>query len=337
MVKNLERFDELSFRNLVGLAAAVNDIIQYGESLGHTLYDIDAQFAETFPGYEPILEDDWLEIFEHRNRRTLDTLRYSLNALNRISWNSIPSQHILEGLAADAEAADGNVEALQAANEFLHHQAGQLAKISQQLSLQTNVQAVYWAYQVDREAADRATTSQWIANGVGEVPPYDSAGGVARRARRLALGLLRLRALGGQGVAMKAVVPARSRSPRAGEPARLRVAANLPPRSSPTATTLSPRSARRFGRRATTARSGTGRRSSRPTLWADAVAYCRTPGNSAAPNCQTVGLVLSTIELEKAAKEAKRQLQDAPRAEQAPGAARRATRRRAGAAPGGQD
>ena len=119
-----------------------------------------------------------LEIFEHRNRRTLDTLRYSLNALNRISWNSIPSQDILEGLAADAAAADGNIEALQAANEFLHHQAGQLAKISQQLSLQTNVQAVYWAYEVDREAADRATTSEWIANGVGEVPPYDSAGAV---------------------------------------------------------------------------------------------------------------------------------------------------------------
>jgi len=44
-------------------------------------------------------------------------------------------------------------------------------------------------------------------------------------------------------------------------------------------------------------------------LWQDAVAYCRTPGNSAAPNCQTVGLVLSTIELEKAAKAAKRQLE----------------------------
>jgi P-type conjugative transfer protein TrbJ len=175
MVKNLERFDELTFQNLVGLAAAVNDIIQYGESLGHTLYDIDAQFAETFPGYEPILEDDWLEVFEHRNRRTLDTLRYSLNALNRISWNSIPAQEILEGLAADAAAADGNVEALQAANELLHHQASQLAKISQQISLEANVQAVYWAYQVDREAADRATTSQWIANGVGEVPPYESA------------------------------------------------------------------------------------------------------------------------------------------------------------------
>lgn len=45
-------------------------------------------------------------------------------------------------------------------------------------------------------------------------------------------------------------------------------------------------------------------------LWQAAVAYCRTPGNSAAPNCQTVGLVLSTIELERAAKEAKRQLQE---------------------------
>ena len=177
MVKNLGRFDEMSFRNLVGLAAEVNDILQYGESLGHTLYDIDSQFAETFPGYEPILEDDWLAIFEHRNRRTLDTLRYSLDALNRIAEDAIPSQDILAGLAADAKDADGNLKALQAANEFLHQQASQLGKISQQLSLQTNVQAVYWAYQVDREAADRATTSQWIANGVSEVPPYDGARG----------------------------------------------------------------------------------------------------------------------------------------------------------------
>ena len=178
MVKNLGQFDEMSFRNLVGLAAEVNDILQYGESLGHTLYDIDSQFAETFPGYEPILEDDWLAIFEHRSRRTLDTLRYSLNALNRIAEDAIPSQHILAELAADAKDADGNLKALQATNEFLHQQASQLGKISQQLSLQANVQAVYWAYQVDREAADRATTSQWIANGVGEVPPYDSASAV---------------------------------------------------------------------------------------------------------------------------------------------------------------
>ena len=92
MVKNLGQFDEMSFRNLVGLAADVNDILQYGESLGHTLYDIDSQFAETFPGYEPILEDDWLAIFEHRSRRTLDTLRYSLNALNRIAEDAIPSR-----------------------------------------------------------------------------------------------------------------------------------------------------------------------------------------------------------------------------------------------------
>ena len=44
-------------------------------------------------------------------------------------------------------------------------------------------------------------------------------------------------------------------------------------------------------------------------LWQEAVEYCRTPGNSGAPNCQTVGLVLSTIELEKAAAEARKQLQ----------------------------
>lgn len=44
-------------------------------------------------------------------------------------------------------------------------------------------------------------------------------------------------------------------------------------------------------------------------LWREAVEYCRTPGNSAAANCQIVGLVLSTIELERAARVAKEQLQ----------------------------
>jgi hypothetical protein len=72
-------------------------------------------------------------------------------------------------------------------------------------------------------------------------------------------------------------------------------------------------------------------------LWAGAVAYCRTPGNSAAPNCQTVGLVLSTIELEKAAKEAKRQLEVLLEQSKhlAPPSGR--SSRRPGAAPGGQD
>ncbi len=174
MVKNLSRFDQMTFHNLVGLAQQVNDIIRYGESLGHTLSDIDAQFAATFPGYEPILESDWLQVFRHRNKRTLDTLRYSVDALNKISEDSIPSQHILGRIRADAEGADGALKALQASNQFLHQQGGQLSKISQELSLQTNIQAVYWAYLVDQEAAERATTSQWIANAVARVPPYDS-------------------------------------------------------------------------------------------------------------------------------------------------------------------
>ena len=50
------------------------------------------------------------------------------------------------------------------------------AQISQQLSLQANVQAVFSAYQLDREATDRATSSLWLTNGVGPVPPYESAG-----------------------------------------------------------------------------------------------------------------------------------------------------------------
>lgn len=44
-------------------------------------------------------------------------------------------------------------------------------------------------------------------------------------------------------------------------------------------------------------------------LWQGAIDYCRSPGNSTLPNCQTVGLVLSTLELERAAEDAKRKLE----------------------------
>lgn len=44
-------------------------------------------------------------------------------------------------------------------------------------------------------------------------------------------------------------------------------------------------------------------------LWRSAIAYCREPGNATLPNCQTVALVLSTLELERAAEEAKRELE----------------------------
>jgi P-type conjugative transfer protein TrbJ len=172
MIKNLERFDELTFRNLVDLAYAIEEIIRYGQSLGHTLYDIDAQFVDTFPGYEAILDGQWLETFAHRNRRTLDTLRYSLSALRRISDTAVEAQAMLDLLGSHVRSADGNVKIMEAANELLHHQSGELAKLNQQLSLQTNIQAVYWAYVVDQQAADRATTSEWIENGVAPVPDY---------------------------------------------------------------------------------------------------------------------------------------------------------------------
>ena len=178
MVKNLEQFDELTFANLLGLTEAINEILQYGEALGHTLEDIDSQFAETFPGYESILNEEWLAIFEYRNRRALDTLHQSMNAIHLVSEEVVGAQDMLSRLAQDAEAADGNIEALTAANEFLHHQSGQLVTISQQLSVLANVQAVYWGYKVDQEAADRATASEWIENGAGEVPPYDGLTGV---------------------------------------------------------------------------------------------------------------------------------------------------------------
>lgn len=151
------------------------------------------------------------------------------------------------------------------------------------------------------------------------------------------MGLLRLHALGSQGIAMRtsflagltAIALASLLVAGCGQPSAEELANGDDPLTALRSPVRSARYDGAFWNREAVRSSD---------LWADAVAYCRTPGNSAAPNCQTVGLVLSTIELEKAAKEAKRQLQIlleqskhlGPLPPVRPG-------RRPGAAPGGQD
>lgn len=178
MVKNLEQFDELSFRNLVGLTVAVNDLIQEGESIGHTLDNVDEVFVDTFPGYQGILGEDWRETYQRRATRALDTMRYAMQALHRVSWSSVPSQDQLNDLAIDVRLADGALEAQQAGNELLHHQSVEIAKLNQQISVQTNVETIYWAYRINKDAEELATSRDWIANGVAPVPEYDGEGGV---------------------------------------------------------------------------------------------------------------------------------------------------------------
>ena len=177
MIKNLEQFDELTFRNLVGLTYAVNDIMQYGYSLGHTLYDLDAQFAETFPGYEPILQSDWLEPSSTATgARSTPCDTPSVPSTGSPTRASRPKRFSSAWRATRPPPTATSRRSSRPTSSCTTRGASS-AKISQQLSVQTNAQAVYWAYQVDREASDRATTSEWITNGVAEVPPYDGAAG----------------------------------------------------------------------------------------------------------------------------------------------------------------
>lgn len=47
----------------------------------------------------------------------------------------------------------------------------------------------------------------------------------------------------------------------------------------------------------------------RTRLWSAAIATCQGSDNATLPNCQTVGFVLSTLELEREAQEAKRKIE----------------------------
>jgi P-type conjugative transfer protein TrbJ len=144
-----------NWRQINSALVQIDGLMQRGQALAYSLRAIDAEFQRTFPGTQ-VFRD-----FRAEERtqavRTLATMRGALNAANRAAQDIPNSVARLEAMKRQLSTVQGHEEAIELSSTIDMYSAEELTMLRQAISGLTNVQAVYYAAQVNAEAQRAAT------------------------------------------------------------------------------------------------------------------------------------------------------------------------------------
>jgi type IV secretion system protein TrbJ len=145
-------------------------IIQQQGGLSYTFSNLQSQFQQQFPGYTVPSNPDQQEA---RNiATTLNTLNGTLAAAQSQAQNFANEQAQLAELEGMNKTAAGNLQAIQVGNEIALQQVQQIQMLRQLVVATINAQNVVAANAVNRQAAEDASTQQWLS--AGPTIPFSS-------------------------------------------------------------------------------------------------------------------------------------------------------------------
>jgi P-type conjugative transfer protein TrbJ len=165
----LRKLQSPNWRQINSALTQMDALMQQGQSLAYSLRAIDAEFQKTFPGVQVFR--DYPAEERTQSIRTLATMRGALNAANRAAQEFPVSVARLEAIKRQLGTVQGHEEALELAGTIDMYSAEELTMLRQAVSGLTNVQAVYYADQVNGEA-QRQTTFRTRLTAMGAQGPH---------------------------------------------------------------------------------------------------------------------------------------------------------------------
>lgn len=160
------------WRRIDATLSATGSLLQQGQALGYTLNSIDAEFGRTFPGSQ-IFHDYPVEQ-RSQSTRTLATLRGALDAVNRAAQDNPTNVSRLQAMKQQFGSVQGHEAALELNGTIGMYSAEELTMLHQAISELTNVQAVYYAHQVNLDAQRQATVRAHLTAMSAPGPSYDA-------------------------------------------------------------------------------------------------------------------------------------------------------------------
>lgn len=159
-----------NWRQINAALVQMDALMQQGQALAYSLRAIDAEFQRTFPGAQVFRNYQ----AEERTQalRTLATMRGALNAANRAAREVPTSVARLEAMKRQLGTIQGHEEALELNGTIGMYSAEELTMLRQAVSALTNVQAVYYANEVNAEAQRRATFRARLTSMSASGPRY---------------------------------------------------------------------------------------------------------------------------------------------------------------------
>jgi P-type conjugative transfer protein TrbJ len=145
-------------------------IIQQQGGLSYTLGNLQSQFQQQFPGYVVSQNPDQQEA--KNIATTLNTLNGTLAAAQAQAQNFANEQAQFGELEGMNKTAAGNLQAIEVGNEIALQQVQQIQMLRQLVVAMINAQNVVAANAVNRQAAEDASTQQWLS--AGPTIPFSS-------------------------------------------------------------------------------------------------------------------------------------------------------------------
>lgn len=144
-----------SWRDIAPDLAQMDALMQQAEALGYSLRSIDTAFQQTFPGAQAF--QDYPAESGRQAARTLATLRGALDASNRGSQDIPTGLAQLAAMKNQLGTIGGHEEALELNGTIGVYSAEELMLLRQAVTALTNIEAVYYADEVNADAQQAAT------------------------------------------------------------------------------------------------------------------------------------------------------------------------------------
>lgn len=173
MYQNLEAIEEPDWRQIHTLLVRLDQLLAQTEGVLYSMDQLEARFAELFPGAEPslTLREDTLD----RAWASLETARAALLFTRDLSIDNQESQWTVNTLREQTLEAEGNLAALHGLGIQLQFIGEEMSKNTHQLFVLTNLAAVEAARKAEDEAAAVATFEELVDNAQRIPPDYDTA------------------------------------------------------------------------------------------------------------------------------------------------------------------
>jgi P-type conjugative transfer protein TrbJ len=160
---NMKKLSNPSWRAIAGTLSQVDALTQQGTAIWYSLASVDAQFHQTFPGWQ--VSATMANDLKLQQQRTLATLRSAVNMANLTAQQLAVANARLSTMKGQVGSIASAQQAAELTGAIGIHAAEELTLLRQQLMAQGNAEAVFLANQVNRDAQAAAVADSFSTAG----------------------------------------------------------------------------------------------------------------------------------------------------------------------------
>lgn len=170
MIQNLQMLPATVWQKFANDVMALKNVVQQGQAVSFAAANLDSQFAAMYKGYANYESSAALSLgdrsttfaqqYRTLNASTRDNVNGALKALNTQMNALTTDEATMNLLQAQSQSADGQLKAIQAANEIALHQTDTLKKLNYTLMTQASTQAQWISAQNEKDTAQRALSER---------------------------------------------------------------------------------------------------------------------------------------------------------------------------------